>query len=199
MDSVPIAFFKHVCDTLYTRGLSEVEKLPGTLGEVAQFAYDHRTCYMSVVLNGHEVSGCLCYCRNLRKVRDSDEIKRFPRKFVRHLTIMIADAKEETACRQLVNRFPYAISDYYICSESISEAWVHFVSSVKILGIVKFTRKLDSHGLALFKKLVDGQKLSRLALFDYCCESGVELLKSLLCQEQFVELGLSNYHNSQWK
>uniref|UniRef100_A0A1I8APK0 Transcriptional regulator n=1 Tax=Steinernema glaseri TaxID=37863 RepID=A0A1I8APK0_9BILA len=85
MDGVPTAFFRHLCDTLYSNGLSEAEKLSGQLGQLALIAYCHRTVYQAVVEDGFERSGHLLYCRSRHVLYGWEEIEAVPKKFVRHV------------------------------------------------------------------------------------------------------------------
>uniref|UniRef100_A0A1I7Y4F4 F-box domain-containing protein n=1 Tax=Steinernema glaseri TaxID=37863 RepID=A0A1I7Y4F4_9BILA len=66
MDEVPTAFWKHLCDVLHSVGLSEVKKVSGNFGEVAQFIDENVASYVCAIEAGKE-KGYLLYTRSGRK------------------------------------------------------------------------------------------------------------------------------------
>uniref|UniRef100_A0A1I8AIX2 ANK_REP_REGION domain-containing protein n=1 Tax=Steinernema glaseri TaxID=37863 RepID=A0A1I8AIX2_9BILA len=161
MDEVPFAFCESVCKTMGIAGDGVVRK-------------KHlNSCYTDV------------------KVHASEEVEAVPKKHVRSVWINFWDAKKESVAEsmKIVRRFPYSSYSFILRSPSINEAWVDFAFSLRRLDNVIIAKKLNDEALRLFQKLVTGRKLSPLIMFAEACEGGnMEVLKALLCQDQFTEL-----------
>uniref|UniRef100_A0A1I7ZYL3 FBA_2 domain-containing protein n=1 Tax=Steinernema glaseri TaxID=37863 RepID=A0A1I7ZYL3_9BILA len=193
MDRVPIAFCEHVCDVLYDAGLSKSKKLSGNFGQCAQFASRHRTAYEGIVSDGEESSRYLEY--NGRMLNTLEEIDAVPKKFVRDVYIELLDAEEESVSREIVKRFPYAQYHFGIFSSRINEACIDLMCSLKRLGNIIIFKELDDKTIQLFQKLVEGRKLSTLHVNEWASEvSTLEVIKTLLCQEQFKILTITNWN-----
>uniref|UniRef100_A0A1I7ZZC7 FBA_2 domain-containing protein n=1 Tax=Steinernema glaseri TaxID=37863 RepID=A0A1I7ZZC7_9BILA len=114
--------------------------------------------------------------------------------------INLEDGKKENVCREIVKRYPYATYQFAILSSSINETWVEFACSLKRLSFIVIKKKLNDDSVRLFQKLVTRQKLSYLSVCEKACEGTIqELLKSVLCQAQFLQLKLRIFHsNGAW-
>uniref|UniRef100_A0A1I8ALI3 FBA_2 domain-containing protein n=1 Tax=Steinernema glaseri TaxID=37863 RepID=A0A1I8ALI3_9BILA len=199
MDGVPIAFCDHLCDLLGMDALQGAKELSGLYGQLAQCTFEHAVDYICSVEDGIEEDREVRYEWNDRKV-EAPKIDDIPKKFVREVWVYLLDAKHEKVSRELVRRFPYATYHFVLTTSSINEAWVDVALSLNKLQRVWITKKLDDDALRLFQKLVKGKKLCKLFISPEACEGGtVEVQKSLLLQEQFDLLEISNLeHLSTW-
>uniref|UniRef100_A0A1I7YR94 F-box domain-containing protein n=1 Tax=Steinernema glaseri TaxID=37863 RepID=A0A1I7YR94_9BILA len=202
MDEVPFTFCKSVCHILYTDGIWAAKELSGDYGRLACVRFRHDCEYDVIVNDGVILEENLCYCYTGRKVDEPEEIDAVSKKFVRWVYINLDDTKNESVaqCARVVRRFPYAFYYFRLLPSSISEAWVDFTYSLKRLETIMISEKLDDDSLRFFTKLVTGRKLLRLMMFAGACEGGnMEILKSLLCQDQFEGLSVWNDFEDPWK
>uniref|UniRef100_A0A1I7YI55 FBD domain-containing protein n=1 Tax=Steinernema glaseri TaxID=37863 RepID=A0A1I7YI55_9BILA len=187
MDTVPIAFWEHMCDVL-DGTLWEVGKLSGNLGK---FALLHNAGYEAEVANGVERNAHLFYMG--RTMKTLEEFEAVPKKRVRRVSIQLFDDEEENVTRSLSKRFPRAVFDFFLESPSINEALVDVVCSLKRLGSISLTTELDDHAVSLFQKIVASRKISELTIDQSAGEGDtLEVTKSILCQDQFKELEVSS-------
>uniref|UniRef100_A0A1I7YP97 F-box domain-containing protein n=1 Tax=Steinernema glaseri TaxID=37863 RepID=A0A1I7YP97_9BILA len=200
MDTVPIAFCQHLCDILLWKdsgllSLSEVDKLSGNFGKCARFA-SHRTAQFFA----YKMESETVYYRR-RKLETPEEINAVPKKFVRFVWITLHNEEDQNVCRALVKRFPYAFFTFWLQSPSITEAWVNFVCSLKKPASIEIWEGLDSHAASLFQKIIAHGKITELKMIEDIAKDGtLELLKSILCQDQFKELTIfSLSDNESWK
>uniref|UniRef100_A0A1I7ZY32 Transcription termination factor 2, mitochondrial n=1 Tax=Steinernema glaseri TaxID=37863 RepID=A0A1I7ZY32_9BILA len=197
MDTVPPAFSEHLCCVLYTKGLRAAQALSGHYGITASYAYQNLASYASVVEGGIEKRAHLEYVCSSRKVRTLEEIEAVPKKFVHDVTINVKDVHSESVSRAIIRRFPYATHHFALNLPSINEAWIDFAHSLQRLGIIGIRVKLDDRAIHLFKKLVDSRKLTVLSLTEEGCKSNImEVLKAVLCQNQFQKVVIEKYQNS---
>uniref|UniRef100_A0A1I8A134 TIR domain-containing protein n=1 Tax=Steinernema glaseri TaxID=37863 RepID=A0A1I8A134_9BILA len=183
MDRIPFAFREALCAILFQDTLENLSELSGSYGKLAQNTFYNLIEYVK----GAGEPGYLQYLCSGREVHAPEEIEAIPKKFVRHATIHFDDREEENVCQEIVRRFPYADFQFVLLSSSINEAWVNFACSLKRLDTVAIREKLDDNSIRLFQKVVDSRKLYWLPLYEEACEGDMlELLKNLLCQEQFM-------------
>uniref|UniRef100_A0A1I8ATL2 F-box domain-containing protein n=1 Tax=Steinernema glaseri TaxID=37863 RepID=A0A1I8ATL2_9BILA len=195
MDTVPPAFLEHLCSVLYSKGLRSAQELSGHYRIIASYAYQNRASYASHVEGGIEKRMYLKYQGSRRVVNTHEEIEAVPKKFVHNVTINSNGSPMGRASYEIVKRFPYSLHHVIFHSSAISEAWVDFAWSLRTLGIVSIRKKLEDDAVRLFQKLVDGRKLFRLEIKEQACEGGtLEIVKSVLCQDQFEELRIKGYH-----
>uniref|UniRef100_A0A1I8AD14 TIR domain-containing protein n=1 Tax=Steinernema glaseri TaxID=37863 RepID=A0A1I8AD14_9BILA len=194
MDNVPFAFCKHVCELLfmdYSRP-SQAKELSGTYGEFSRLMFGYLAIYVCTVKDSRVLPGYVEYLSTGEQIKSPEEIEAVPKKHVRYVYIMLEDTANESACREAVQRFPYAVQyNVLLRSSSISEAWVDSACSWKRLWRVLINKKLDDKALRLFQKAITGRKIFKLTIDPDACEGGtLEITKILLCQEQFDELAL---------
>uniref|UniRef100_A0A1I7Z1S9 NB-ARC domain-containing protein n=1 Tax=Steinernema glaseri TaxID=37863 RepID=A0A1I7Z1S9_9BILA len=193
MNGAPLVFYERVFSNIRKLTLEEASELSGTFGKRAQCAYLGYASYSVAVEDGSEVSGHVRIECSKRELHKPEEIDAVPKKFVRAVSIYMEDAKNENVCRNVVKRFPYGI---YVCvlrSSFINKAWIDFACRLKALKTIMICYKLEDDSLRLFKKLVDCGNLLLLHTYEDACEGGMmEVLKSLLCQDQFEELEIKN-------
>uniref|UniRef100_A0A1I7YQ79 Uncharacterized protein n=1 Tax=Steinernema glaseri TaxID=37863 RepID=A0A1I7YQ79_9BILA len=89
--------------------------------------------------------------------------------------------------------FPHDRYRFALYSQSISGPWVDFACSLKMPSAIAITEKLDEEGIRLFRRIVTAKKLFALKINSQVCnEAAVEIVKSLICQDQFEALTISN-------
>uniref|UniRef100_A0A1I7YY08 Protein SMG8 n=2 Tax=Steinernema glaseri TaxID=37863 RepID=A0A1I7YY08_9BILA len=189
MDGVPFAFCEHLSQLL-SEALSNAKELSGSYGELARHMFEHQVRYACAVEDGSLTGDYVQYLGSGRRLETPKQIDAIRKKFVRDVWIFLMDAKTESVSREIIRRFPYADDyNFVLKSSSINEAWVDLAYSLRRLGSVSIRKELDDNALQLFQKLVTGQKLWFLFIHPDSCEgSTMEIPKSLLCQEQFKEL-----------
>uniref|UniRef100_A0A1I7ZWK5 TIR domain-containing protein n=1 Tax=Steinernema glaseri TaxID=37863 RepID=A0A1I7ZWK5_9BILA len=201
MDDVPFVFCESVCATLGLVGVWYAKDLSGDYGRLARLAVRHEYRYVAVIKDGVVQEKHLHSRYTNVEVQVSDEVEAVPKK-VRRVSFHLYDTKRESVaeCIRIARLFPYASYRFDLFSSSISEAWADFASSLRRLDCVEITEKLDSDALRLFQKLVTGRKLCTLIMFAGACEGGnIEMLKTLLCQDQFKKLRICNSFAGPWK
>uniref|UniRef100_A0A1I8AI47 FBA_2 domain-containing protein n=1 Tax=Steinernema glaseri TaxID=37863 RepID=A0A1I8AI47_9BILA len=193
MNGVPLVFYERVFSNIYTHTLKEASELSGTFGKRARCAYLGDVSYVVNVKNGIEIFGFLRYESSQRTSRTPKEIDAVPKKVVRAVEIYMQGEKNENVCRKIVKRFPCARYVFVLCSHSIDEAWIDFACRLKTLTRIVIVKKLEDDAILLFQKLVDCGNLLVLQIYEDAGEGGMmEVLKSLLCQDQFEELEITN-------
>uniref|UniRef100_A0A1I7ZZB8 F-box domain-containing protein n=1 Tax=Steinernema glaseri TaxID=37863 RepID=A0A1I7ZZB8_9BILA len=199
MDGVPSAFFERLCATLYPYSLNRARNLSGIFGELAQIARRHTSHYVTNVKDGEERGFFLFYRCTGRQVIIPEEIDAAPKKFVRYVSIHLRDAEKVTVCREIVRRYPYAEYDFVIHCSAINEDWIHLACQLKSLRCLAIRTKLDDNAIPVLQKLADGRKLAFLHMDEEVCESGIlKVVKSLLCQVQFIALEFTNETDGSW-
>uniref|UniRef100_A0A1I7ZTB7 TIR domain-containing protein n=1 Tax=Steinernema glaseri TaxID=37863 RepID=A0A1I7ZTB7_9BILA len=200
MDGVPFAFCEAVCGTIFRGTLRTLGELSGYYGDLARRTYSSMVDYIASVEDGVEHSGFLRYWSSKQELHKREEMEAVSKKFVQILTIHLLDGKEVSVCREIVKRFPYSSYQFALRSSTINEAWVQFACSLKRLDALVLMEKLDDDAIRLFQKFVDGRKLFWLPLCEEAC-GGVmlEVLKALLCQEQFTFLTILSDSEGPWK
>uniref|UniRef100_A0A1I7YQ65 F-box domain-containing protein n=1 Tax=Steinernema glaseri TaxID=37863 RepID=A0A1I7YQ65_9BILA len=200
MNAVPLAFCDHLCDLLYWKGIWSAKKLSGNYGRQAQLTTKHRAYYKCAVKDGIEDQRCLQYEFTRRKVQTPEEIGAASKKYVQDVFIHSLSKKSEKVSLEIIKRFPFAQYHLALFSSSfINEAWVDFAYSLKRLRRVWLPTKMDEDALRLFQKLVTGKKLPILWISPNACEGRtMDVLKTLLCQEQFEELKIRNITAEVW-
>uniref|UniRef100_A0A1I8AEE1 TIR domain-containing protein n=1 Tax=Steinernema glaseri TaxID=37863 RepID=A0A1I8AEE1_9BILA len=197
MDTVPLSFFEAVCAGLCITTLPAGAKLSGYCGKTVRSTLANKALYYCDVKDGVEGSQYLKYVSSGREVRTPEEIEAVPKKFVQDLLIHW-DGKKENVSREILKRFPYSRHQFWIHSSSINEAWVDFARSLNRVS-VGIILKLDDNAIPLLQKLVDSRKLLWLPIYEEACEGAImEVLKSLLCQEQFTCLYVRRFSAGPW-
>uniref|UniRef100_A0A1I7ZUB0 3-methyladenine DNA glycosidase n=1 Tax=Steinernema glaseri TaxID=37863 RepID=A0A1I7ZUB0_9BILA len=192
MNQVPIAFSERVCAILHPSGIVQMEKLSGNYGKVGEIAVRDKAFYVMEKLSGnygkvgeiavrdkafyevnvrggHEEFSCLYHSCSGRAVNTPEEIESHPKKLVHEVTIHKFDAEEERVSQAIVQRFPYAFCYFVLHSSSINKAWIDFACSLKRLSYILIKEKLDDDAIQLFGKLVRGQNLLKLELYEGAC------------------------------
>uniref|UniRef100_A0A1I7ZTB2 BACK domain-containing protein n=1 Tax=Steinernema glaseri TaxID=37863 RepID=A0A1I7ZTB2_9BILA len=199
MDTVPLSFYEAVCVYFHTATLPAVAKLSGYCGETARSTLANRAFYYCAVKDGIEGSQSLKYVSSGRVVRTPEGIEAVPKKFVEEVTIHLQDGKKESVSREIVKRFPYSSCLFVLHSSSINEAWVDFACSLNRVTSVAIAKKLDDNAIPLLQKLFDSRKFWLLHIYEEACEGDImEVLKSLLCQEQFEHLYVKRLSAGSW-
>uniref|UniRef100_A0A1I8A4P9 FBA_2 domain-containing protein n=1 Tax=Steinernema glaseri TaxID=37863 RepID=A0A1I8A4P9_9BILA len=128
------------------------------------------------------------------------DIDAFPKKFVRTIDIYLFDTGNVNVSRGILKRFPNACYNFILSSSPIEEAWVDFACSLKRLGCVAIAQKMGNHDVPLLLRLVNGKTLWKLMVYQDNCEGRMmEVLKSILCQDQFKKLKIRNGNSSPWE
>uniref|UniRef100_A0A1I7Y007 F-box domain-containing protein n=1 Tax=Steinernema glaseri TaxID=37863 RepID=A0A1I7Y007_9BILA len=201
MDQIPLAFCERICEILLPDGIWATRELSGHYGEIACARFRHDCDYQIDVEDGIEQQVHSYLTHTGEDVQAPEEVEAVTKKFVRRVRISLSDTKKESVSKsmEIVRRFPFSAYCLALCSSSINEAWVDFACSLKRLHCLAITNKLDNDSLRLFQKLIAGRKLSRLMMFSTACKDGnLEMLKTLLCQDQFKELRIRKYAG-RWK
>uniref|UniRef100_A0A1I7ZTF8 F-box domain-containing protein n=1 Tax=Steinernema glaseri TaxID=37863 RepID=A0A1I7ZTF8_9BILA len=205
MNALSEVFYNQVCHLLSDEGLFEAQKLSGRCGRLASrdwFSYFARTTDDDKepgLHNADEEPGLhsefLSQIGTGRRLRTAEQIESVPKRFVREVTLGLVSAEDGKVSREVVQRFPYAkFYNFALFESSISEAWVNFACSMKRIGFISISDKMEEDEVRLFQKLVDYRSLSKLRVSEEACEGSIiEVLKCLLCQDQFQELNI-DYH-----
>uniref|UniRef100_A0A1I8AIC0 TIR domain-containing protein n=1 Tax=Steinernema glaseri TaxID=37863 RepID=A0A1I8AIC0_9BILA len=202
MNQVPRAFCEHVCDLLYINGIRGAKELSGYYGRIARTRFCHDCDYEVDVEDGSSPEGYFYADYSADVVHECEGIEAVPKKHVRSVVISMFDAKDKSVAEsmKIVRRFPYSSYCFVVHCSSINKAWVDHMRSLKRLNHVEITEKLNDDALLLLGTLVTCRKLSRLIMFAEACEGGsMEIMKSLLCQDQFTELRIWNNFEDLWK
>uniref|UniRef100_A0A1I7YRM8 F-box domain-containing protein n=1 Tax=Steinernema glaseri TaxID=37863 RepID=A0A1I7YRM8_9BILA len=186
----------------------EIEAVPKKFVRCVRFKLDdtkNESVAQFIVDDGVILEEMLSFSYTGRQVyapEEIEEIEAVPKKFVRWVRFKLHDTKKESVaeCLRVVGQFPYAFYYFTLLPSSISEAWVDFTYSLRRLETIMISGKLDDDSLRLFGKLVTARKISTFWMFAGACEDGnMELLKTLLCQDQFEGLSVWNDFEDPWK
>uniref|UniRef100_A0A1I7ZTC0 Sister chromatid cohesion protein DCC1 n=1 Tax=Steinernema glaseri TaxID=37863 RepID=A0A1I7ZTC0_9BILA len=205
MNELPFAFYEYVCCRLSDEGLSEAEKLPGRFGEVARLTYRSNYSFVGETEDGtEELRIDNAYLRQIcsgERLTTEEEFRAVPTNAVRDVTFCLLHAEGGILSRILVQHFSTAkFYNFGLRAQSITEAWMDFACSLKRLGFILLLNKLKDNALRLFKRLVDGRKLTELQICDGAYDDDMlDIMKSILCQDQLKQVKIANYINETWE
>uniref|UniRef100_A0A1I7YEP8 FBA_2 domain-containing protein n=1 Tax=Steinernema glaseri TaxID=37863 RepID=A0A1I7YEP8_9BILA len=199
MDDVPFAFCESVCEILYKSEIWAAKHLSGHYGQLACIRFQESVFYYADVKGGVEQKRYIKFDFTGERIDAPEKIDVVSKKQVRSVLIHFSDGKKESVSKgvEIVRRFPYASFSIEGLSWFINENSIDFLCSIKRLDYVDIMKKLDDNALRAFGKLVSGQKLSRLSMFSGACD--MEVLKPLLCQDQFKTLEMWNGFEYPWE